>query len=233
MAEVLAELKPLKGRHRAYKYYGETTGPRYKTFLTDHEVVTDPDELANEGEQHRSHEHLIFSNCVANIGDGVLLLEFERTSRKRARVKQLIQDDAKPRAEWKRRPAGRAVLDTNPDHNHWHYSDFLKYTLRRVGSNQPVRRAMKQSFCLEDVAKLRKDVGRRGFPKCPDPDAKTGEMGITPGWGDVYWSGVQEQFIEVKGLRPGAYWLECVVDPTKRLKVKSRRYDTTMVKIRL
>jgi hypothetical protein len=232
MAQQLPELKALKGRHRAHSYFGETTGPRFKDYLTDSEVVTDPDELEEEGPKHRRHNHLIFSNCVANVGKGRLLLEFKRRSRTRATVEQLIEDDAMPRDRWRRVPVGNAVLDTNPDHNHWHFSDFLSYTLRRVGSTT-VRRSRKQSFCLEDVAKLRKTARRRLFRECPDPDADTGEMGITPGWGDVYWAGVQEQYIEVKGLPPGDYWLEMVVDPKKRLKVKSRRYHKTRVKIAL
>jgi hypothetical protein len=142
MAQRLPELKALKGRHRAYSYFGETSGPRYKKYLTDYKVVTDPDELEEEGKKHRRHEHLVFSNCVANIGTGMLLLEITRRSRKRATVEQLIEDDAKPREEWRRVPVGRAVLDTSPDHNHWHFSDFLSYTLRRVGSTT-VRRSKK------------------------------------------------------------------------------------------
>src|ERR671918_3004230 len=91
MAQRLPELKALKGRHRAYSYFGETTGPRFKEYLTDYEVVTDPDELEEEGPKHRRHNHLIFSNCVANVGKGLLLLEFTRRSRTRATVEQLIE----------------------------------------------------------------------------------------------------------------------------------------------
>ena len=232
MAQRLPELKALKGRHRAYSYFGETTGPRYKEYLTDYEVVTDARELEEEGKRHRRHKHLIFSNCVANMGKGVLLLEITRRTRTRATVQQLIQDDAKPREQWRKVSVGSAVLDTSPDHNHWHFSDFLSYTLRRVGSTT-ARRSKKQAFCLEDVAKLRKAARRRLFRECPDPEARTGEMGITPGWGDVYWAGVQEQYLEVKGLRAGDYWLEMIVDPKKRLRVQSRRYHKTRVKITL
>src|SRR5260370_38700337 len=110
MSERLAELRPLKGLHRTYKYYGEKTGLRFKTFLDDYKVIKKPDQLAKEGEKHRNHEHLIFSNCVANIGDGILLLEI--TKRKgnpaRAKVARLIEDDARPRTQWTGRPAGSA-----------------------------------------------------------------------------------------------------------------------------
>jgi hypothetical protein len=58
-------------------------------------------------------------------------------------------------------------------------------------------------------------------------------MGITPGWGDVYWLGVQEQFLEVKDLAPGDYWLEMEIDPLKRLKVKSRNNHKERVKVTL
>src|SRR5688572_26483662 len=163
MAEKLAQLKPLKGRQRTYKYYGEEDGLRYKDFLSDYEVMTDPDELEEtEGRTHRRHEHLIFSNCVANIGDGVMLLEITKTARRgRAKVEQLIEDDAKPRAEWRRRPAGSAVFDKNPDHNHWHFANFLQYRLRSAKTGRLVKEGLKQSFCLEDIAKLDKTVGRR------------------------------------------------------------------------
>ncbi|HEV8671275.1 MAG TPA: lysyl oxidase family protein [Candidatus Limnocylindria bacterium] len=235
MVEKLAQLKPLKGRHRTYKYYGEENGLRHHDFLTDYEVMTDPDELEDtEGTSHRRHAHLIFSNCVANIGEGIMLLAITKTARRgRAKVEQLIEDDAKPREQWRRRPAGSAIFDDNPDHNHWHFANFLQYRLLSVKTGEEVKEGLKQSFCLEDVAKLDRSVGRRLFARCPNLRMKTGQMGITPGWGDVYWSGVQEQYIEVKNLPAGAYWLECVVDPKNRLTVKSRRQNTTRVKIRL
>ena len=232
MAQRLPELRALKGTHRAFSYFGETTGPRKKEYLSDYSVVTNKRELAEEGTSHRNHVHLIFSNCVENMGKGILLLEITKRSRTRATVRQVIEDDAKPREEWKRIPVGSAELDTRPDHSHWHFSNFLSYTLRKIDSNR-TRRSMKQSFCLEDVAKLRKGARRRLFRECPDLDAVTGEMGITPGWGDVYWAGVQEQFIEIKGLPPGDYWLEMVIDPKKRLRVKTRRHHSARVKITL
>jgi lysyl oxidase len=237
MAQRLPELRAMKGKHRAHRYYGEGVkgSARYMRYLTDYSVVTNKRELKREGKQHRNHKHLIWSNCVANVGSGVLLLEISRSKhdRKKAVVQQLIEDSAKPRERWTRRPAGTAVLDTHKDHNHWHYSNFLGYTFRPVGSSRGAKPNQKQSFCLEDVAKLRKGAGRPLWRVCPDPDAETGEMGITPGWGDVYWAGVQEQYIEVKDLPPGDYWLEMVIDPFKRLKVSSRRHDRTRVRVTL
>jgi integrase len=53
MAQRLPELRAVKGRHRAYSYFGETTGPRHKEYLTDYEVVTDPDELEEEGKKYQ------------------------------------------------------------------------------------------------------------------------------------------------------------------------------------
>jgi hypothetical protein len=58
-------------------------------------------------------------------------------------------------------------------------------------------------------------------------------MGISVGWGDVYWAGLQEQFLEVKGVRRGTYWLECIVDPRRRLKLKTRGHLSTRVKVRI
>jgi hypothetical protein len=237
MAQRLPELKAMKGVHRAYRYYGEdlTGSPRNMEYLSNAHVEKRKRELAREGQRHRSHEHLIWSNCVANVGKGVLLLEIRRSKKnpKKAKVEQLLEDTSKPREQWTRRPAGSAELDTNPDHNHWHYSNFLSYSLTPVGATKSVTPKAKQSFCLEDVAKMRKSAGRPLWRRCPDPEAETGEMGITPGWGDVYWAGVQEQFIEVKDLPPGDYWLEMVIDPFKRLKVSSRKHVRTRALVSL
>jgi len=233
VAERLPELKPLKGKHRVFKYYGESKRLRFKSFLSDYRLISDPAVLVEEGKQHRTHQHLTFSNCVANVGDGPVILEITRTSGLRARVAQVVRDDARPRRLWRRKGAGRAVYDPDPDHRHYHYSGFLLYTLRSVRTGRLVGTAKKQSFCLEDVAKLDRGVGRRGFARCPDRQAKTGHMGISPGWGDVYWAGLHEQYIEVKGLPSGDYWLECVVDPASLLAVKSRRSTSTKVRVRL
>lgn len=65
-----------------------------------------------------------------------------------------------------------------------------------------VKEGLKQSFCLEDIAKVDKTAGRRLFARCPNLRMKIGVMGITPGWGDVYWSGVQEQYIQEPAGRP-------------------------------
>jgi hypothetical protein len=242
MAQRLPELIGIKGRRRASQfYYGDETDGRPETlsYLTDAAVTRSARMLKREGAKHRDekHEHLIFSNCVANVGKGLLLLDITRskTNRNRASVKQVIEDDATAdRSQWARVPAGRAVFDSNPDHNHWHYADFLRYSLWRVGerSKRAIRRSKKQSFCLEDVAKLRKTARRREFTECPDVTAGSGSMGITPGWGDVYWSGVQEQFLEVKRLKPGDYWLEMEIDPFRRLKVKSLKGHKTRVLVK-
>lgn len=235
MSERLPELKPLRGRIRVLRFHGNDGlgRRRYRTFLADYYVTSDPVDLAAEGRGHAGHEHLTFSNCVANTGDGPLVVEMTRTGRNRAKVVQLIEDDARPRHLWRRKAAGSAVRDTRPDHNHWHYADFLQYKLKSVRTGRYVGRPMKQSFCLEDVAKLRSDTGRRRFTKCPEPRANKGIMGISVGWGDVYWAGLQEQFIEVKGLPRGTYWLECVVDPRGRLRLKTRRRLSTRVKVRI
>lgn len=235
MAERLPELRPLRGRVRVLRFHGNDGLGRspYRTFLADYYVTSDPVDLAEEGKGHARHEHLTFSNCVANTGDGPLVLEMTRTSRNRAKVAQLIKDDKKPQRLWRRKAAGTAVRDTKPDHNHWHYADFLQYRLKSVRTGRYVGRPMKQSFCLEDVAKLRAGAGRRGFTKCPEPRARKGIMGISVGWGDVYWAGLQEQFIEVKGLPRGTYWLECIVDPRGRLELKTRGHLSTRVKVRI
>lgn len=235
MAAQLPDLRALKGWHRVFAFHGQDGLGDHpsRTFLTNYYVVSDPDDLKEEGPGHTGHRHLTFSICVANRGRGPLILEMRKTSKNRAKVAQLVPDDTKPRELWERRDAGSAVRDTQPDHNHWHYDAFLQYRLKSIRTGKFVGSPRKQSFCLEDVAKLRSDAPRRGFTRCPNPRASVGTMGITPGWGDVYWDGVQEQFIEVKGLPPGRYWLECIVDPASQLRVKSRRRMKTRVKIRL
>src|SRR5258708_6495646 len=100
MSQRLTELQPLKSRHRTKKYSGKKTVLPLKPFRNDTKVTPNPDELAKEGEKHRNHEPLIFPNCFANSGDGVLLRE--TTNRKgtpdRPKGKQLIEDDARPPA---------------------------------------------------------------------------------------------------------------------------------------
>jgi hypothetical protein len=92
--ERLRELRPLKGRVRVLRFHGNDGLGRspYRTFLSDSYVTSDPLELAEEGGGHVRHEHLTFSNCVANSGDGSLVLELSRTGRNRATVTQLIED---------------------------------------------------------------------------------------------------------------------------------------------
>jgi hypothetical protein len=231
MAEKLPDLKPLSGPHAVLEFHG--VAPDQRGFMKDTDIISKPTDLDREGPGHRGHRHLTFSNCIANVGDGRLLLQITKYSATKAKVEQLIEDLAKPTSRWRRRPAGRAEKDTNPDHNHWHYSAFLQYRLKSMQTGTYVGKPKKQSFCLMDVAKLWNNAEARRFKRCPKVDASTGEMGISVGWGDVYWAGLQEQYIEVAGIPPGDYWLECRVDPGKLLEEKSRRNNSTRVRIHI
>ncbi|HEX2040774.1 MAG TPA: lysyl oxidase family protein [Acidimicrobiales bacterium] len=101
------------------------------------------------------------------------------------------------------------------DHNHFHYTDFATYQLRKVVGNRPdysdaglVRRADKVSFCLVDSDTARPDARPVPLYKSCLPAVQ----GITPGWTDIYDYDTVGQNFPLAGMTDGTYALVIDMD---------------------
>lgn len=119
-------------------------------------------------------------------------------------------------------------------HGHWHVTNFSSYRLWNVSAYNEWRQIRdtdpdspsqdlldanpslsaglvaghKQGFCLIDVerAYVVLPIAPTHFPYCSN-------QGISPGWADLYGSGLDGQFIDITGVTAGVYVLEIEANP--------------------
>ncbi|MFN8122259.1 MAG: lysyl oxidase family protein [Thermoleophilia bacterium] len=125
-------------------------------------------------------------------------------------------------------PPGTAptvVFEANDSHNHYHLKDAAEYTLwdRTQTAQVAIAQKTEAGFCIEDSEHAqgpgggpgRYSVGANNF--CWQAHDTDGQdilvMGISPGYRDVYPSGLAFQWIDVSRVSPGDYRLAARVDP--------------------
>ena len=106
-------------------------------------------------------------------------------------------------------PATNSIFYYDPCHNHYHYTGFAEYRLRRSDGGLAVV-GRKIGFCLEDIMPW-------------DPNAPNSRrydcnyQGIQKGWADVYSENTPCNWIDIAGLPGGNYFLELEINPTHNL----------------
>ena len=95
----------------------------------------------------------------------------------------------------------------SPCHGHYHFKGYASYELLDQGGNV-VLRGRKQAFCLLDWEKWDSSAGPAKFT-CD-------YQGISAGWGDVYGSNLDCQWLDVTGFR-GDYSLRVTINPEQTL----------------
>lgn len=105
-------------------------------------------------------------------------------------------------------------------HGHFHYARFMAFDLHEVEASglrgDSVRSTTKTGFCMVDWGSLAdaeelpvKTFWRDGC----EAHQRDLEMGVNPGWYDIYRWFLPEQSIDVAGLPDGTYDLVVTVDP--------------------
>jgi hypothetical protein len=125
---------------------------------------------------------------------------------------------------------GRLVYEEYPgshDHRHWHYKGFVHYQLRSVSDLSIVRRDSKAGFCLSDAAYAPDNCGYL------QPKALEVNEGLGPDRTDYYSPNLEGQWIDVRGVRPGDYWLVHWVNSKKLICESDYSDNAAAVKIAL
>lgn len=93
-------------------------------------------------------------------------------------------------------------------HDHLHYKDFAKYELTKDGITYY---GMKQAFCLIDLYDYDGDGNQ------PSQGYDCGFQGISKGWGDIYDSSLDCQWINITGITPGDYQLNVRINAENKI----------------
>jgi len=211
---------------------------------------------ADETTQNGSTRCLRFDNDVRNVGSGPLVLRFQYTPDAFAGHCEMTQEVISSNASVTDRPAGPCIFHTQ--HLHFHYQNFGRYELYRVGAKgHPGALAAvshKVGFCTIDVDDY--DFGQPAwrqrpriysFPTCNIPNAYSTQlpltgygpgvpeyMGISPGWGDVYTWDLPAQYIDITHNVPnGVYEVVSRSNPDGALLTAGRGQETGVTCIRL
>jgi lysyl oxidase len=191
----------------------------------------------------RTRVALGFRSVVDNVGAGPLVVRGQRLPN--AGTMTADQVVAHRDGSTTVNPAVGTLRYTRlPDHAHWHFLRFDRYTLRSARSGRLVRRDHKTGFCLADGAHIRgfrKHVPARVLDVGYDdndcarrrPLARRLTEGISVGWLDDYDPYLEGQDIDITGLRAGRYELAHHVNSTRRLRESNYENNAASVLIRL
>jgi lysyl oxidase len=119
----------------------------------------------------------------------------------------------------------RIRFETNDTHMHWHLIDAARYSLWDDAMTREVAPAKKVGFCLLDWENTDKLVPWAAFlqasiRRCEhdDPGAASVQMGISPGWRDLYQYYLDLQWVDVSNVAPGVYRIAESVDPNNLIR---------------
>jgi Lysyl oxidase/Bacterial Ig domain len=175
-----------------------------------------------EADAQGSRLLLRLDGFVHNRGPGPLEIRGSNPSdRVMGTVRQRVYDDSGGYEDVAHAPAPALVYETNDDHAHWHLLHAMRYSLWSHDRSVEVAPVQKVGFCLLDSERIEAPAHARrvyteaahDFCRWRAPAAARVFMGVSPGWRDVYGSGLAFQWVDVSDVAPGPYWLRADADP--------------------
>jgi hypothetical protein len=191
---------------------------------------------------HRGDRDLLsFAATTFNAGPAPLVVEgFRRDGEDTMEAYQYFEDGDGNVVG--RAPAGTMEFDTRHGHHHWHFEQFVRFSLLD-GTSQAVVRSHKQSFCLAPTDPI--DLTLPGAKW--NVFASDGDLGsvcggnesiwirerLPAGWADTYFQFVAGQAFDVTDVPNGRYLVKLELNPKGELAEGSTENDVELREIRL
>jgi hypothetical protein len=118
-------------------------------------------------------------------------------------------------------PASNPLFVYAPCHGHYHFNNYANYRLLD-SNNQSVANGLKIGFCLLDSIRWSSSAPSSARYTCSN-------QGIQRGWGDLYDSTLDGQWIDITGVPDGNYTLELEVNPQHILQESDYSNNITRV----
>jgi hypothetical protein len=159
-------------------------------------------------------QHVLrFTNTVWNAGEGRLELQAPTspTGGVAGQLYQNLYDAPLGGKRVGRRPVDGTIF-YHQNHAHYHFAEFAEYWLLQqdqTGDYGEIGHGSKTSFCIVDSTPVQGTLSRT-YLTC-----ERERQGLTPGWGDVYVSSLDEQWVVLgdEPLPAGEYALRSIADP--------------------
>jgi subtilisin-like proprotein convertase family protein len=118
-------------------------------------------------------------------------------------------------------PASNPLFVYAPCHGHYHFNNYASYRLLD-SNNQSVANGLKIGFCLLDSIRWSSTAPSSARYTCSN-------QGIQRGWGDLYDSTLDGQWIDITSVPDGNYTLELEVNPQHILQESDYSNNITRV----
>ena len=137
-----------------------------------------------------------------------------------------------------RAKVGILKYDAQPGHEHWHFQQFVQYSLLNANRSLVVR-SQKDGFCLAPTDPI--DLVQRGALWNPGQIGLTGACGdataiwtretLPSGWGDTYVQTLPGQSFDVTDLPNGTYYVQVHANPLGAIHEVRTGNDTSLRKV--
>jgi hypothetical protein len=135
---------------------------------------------------------------------------------------------------------GQMEWDPRPGHQHWHFEDFVRYSLLDKGQNEVVR-SHKSGFCLANTDAVDFTVpGADWHPYNTDLATSCGDLSalavrevLLTGSGDTYFQSKPGQSFNLAGVPNGIYWVQIEVNPNGNIWEADTTNNVSKRKIKL
>ena len=135
---------------------------------------------------------------------------------------------------------GQMEWDPRPGHEHWHFEDFVRYSLLDASQTEVVR-SHKNGFCLANTDSVDLTVpGAVWNPYNTDLTTSCGDLSalavrevLLTGSGDTYYQSKPGQSFNVNGLPNGIYYVQIEVNPNGNIWESNTTNNISTRKIKL
>jgi Lysyl oxidase len=182
-------------------------------------------------------DYLAFSATVWNAGPAPLVVDGFRTPGKATMDAYQYFYDAKGK-QVGYTPTGTMEWDARDGHQHWHFTDFASYRLLGADKKEIVRSG-KEAFCLADTDAIDYTVKNANWhpyntdlaTACGEESAISVREVLDVGSGDTYSQARPGQSFDISTLRNGAYYIQVIANPVRRLQEGSTANNITYRKV--
>ncbi|WP_405072222.1 lysyl oxidase family protein [Kribbella sp. NBC_01510] len=188
----------------------------------------------DEGTPDAQKDFLQFSATVWNAGPSPLVLDgFRQQGKDLMDAYQYFYDANGKQVGYQN--TGTLEWDGRDGHNHWHFTDFARYSLLNSKQTEVVR-SQKEAFCLAATDSIDYTVKNANWhPQNTDLHTACGNHGslsvrevLDVGSGDTYVQSLPGQSFDVTNLPNGTYYVQVTANPENRLFEASTKNNVAL-----
>jgi hypothetical protein len=188
----------------------------------------------DEGTPDATKDFLQFSATVWNAGPSPLVLDgFRRQGKDLMDAYQYFYNAQGKQVGYQ--TTGTLEWDGRDGHNHWHFTDFARYSLLNAKQTEVVR-SQKEAFCLAATDAIDYTVKNANWhPGNTDLHTACGDHGslsvrevLDVGSGDTYEQTLPGQSFDITNLANGTYYVQVTANPEHRLYEASTKNNVAL-----